>query len=370
MIKLMKSTFYKEEETKQKLCEFILKANKLSMGEKCREFEIAFSKYQGRRFAVLVNSGSSANLALIYSLLKLGKINPGDNVGVSALTWSTNVSPLLQLGLNPVPIDVSLNTLNVSSGNLLETLKTKELKALFITNALGFCGDLDKIVKICEEKNIILLEDNCESLGSVAYGKKLGNFGLSSTFSSFVGHHLSTIEGGLICTDDEKLYEMLVMVRSHGWSRDLPKESAQRLSLLNNIDDFSSKYSFFVPGFNLRPTEITGFIGLEQLNFLNEMNSLRKLNFERFSASTKDNPAIHGLDSKHMDFVSNFAYPLVFKDLQSFEKIKKLFEDSVEIRPIISGSVTKQPFFKDYMAKNGLSYSCPNSEFVHKNGFY
>src|SRR3989338_7190084 len=259
MIKLMKSTFYKEEETKQKLCEFILKANKLSMGEKCREFEIAFSKYQGRRFAVLVNSGSSANLALIYSLLKLGKINPGDNVGVSALTWSTNVSPLLQLGLNPVPIDVSLNTLNVSSGNLLETLKTKELKALFITNALGFCGDLDKIVKICEEKNIILLEDNCESLGSVAYGKKLGNFGLASTFSSFVGHHLSTIEGGMVCTDDEKLYEMLLMVRAHGWDRNLYTKSQKQLRKKEKCDDFYAKYTFYDLAYNARPTEISGF---------------------------------------------------------------------------------------------------------------
>ena len=156
MIKLMKSTFYKEEETKKKLCDFIMQTEKLSMGEKCLEFEKKFSTYQGRKYSVFFNSGSSANFALIYALINLGLIKKGDNVGFSVLTWATNVMPLLQLNLNPIPIDVSLSHLNISSGHLEKSLEKFEKKCLFLTNLLGFCGDLDEIRKICDDKKILL----------------------------------------------------------------------------------------------------------------------------------------------------------------------------------------------------------------------
>src|SRR3989344_932880 len=143
MIKLIKSTFYKEAETKRKLCDFILHADKLSIGQQCRTFEANFAHYQKRKHCVFVNSGSSANLALIQALLNLGKLKKGDPVGFSALTWSTNVMPLIQLGLEPIPIDVELDTLNVSSKKLFAVLKKQPLKALFLTNLLGFCDDID-----------------------------------------------------------------------------------------------------------------------------------------------------------------------------------------------------------------------------------
>src|SRR3989344_712644 len=148
-------------------------------------------------------------------------LNKKDKVGFSALTWATNTMPLIQLDLDPVPIDISLKNLNICSDNLLSILENIQLDALFITNLLGFCGDLDKISGVCNRKNIILIEDNCESLGSTLNDIKLGNFGLASTFSFYVGHHMSTIEGGMVCTDDKSLYEMLLMVRAHGWDRNL-----------------------------------------------------------------------------------------------------------------------------------------------------
>ena len=154
MIKLIKSTFYHEKTTKKALNAFINKAKILSFGEQCELFERNFSQYQQRKHGVFVNSGSSANLAIIQSLLNLGKINPGDKVGFSALTWSTNTMPLLELGLNPIPVDVEINTLNVSSRTFKETLKVHKPKMLFLTNLLGFCDDLDEIVKICKQKNI------------------------------------------------------------------------------------------------------------------------------------------------------------------------------------------------------------------------
>jgi len=190
------------------------------MNKECKKFENNFSKFQKRKYSVFVASGSSANLLLIQSLLNIGELKKGDSVGVSALTWSTNIMPLIQLGLNPVLIDCEIDTVNVS----LRKIRGENIDALFLTNALGFCSDIDEIKKYCEKNKILLIEDNCESLGSEYKGKMFGNFGKASTFSFFVGHHLSTIEGGMVCTDDEELYNNLLIARIHGWSRNLSKE--------------------------------------------------------------------------------------------------------------------------------------------------
>ena len=370
MIKLMKSTFYKEEETKKKLCEFIMKAKKLSMGDKCQEFEKKFSEYQGRKYSVFFNTGSSANFALIHSLVNLGRMKTNKN-GFSALTWPTNVMPSLQHNLNPIPIDISFDHLNISSEKLIQSLKKSDIDFLFITNLLGFCGDLDKIAEVCEKKGIILIEDNCESLGSELNKIKLGNFGMASTFSFFVGHHLSTIEGGMVCTDDEELYHMLQMVRAHGWDRNLPGEKQSKLRRENNITDFYSGYSFYVSAYNFRPTEIQGFIGVEQLKYIDEMNKIRNKNFIEFNGAAQSNPDFYKLDLRHMSFVSNFTYPLICKDSKLFEKYKNKFqENGIEIRPIVGGSIVEQPFFKSYLKNNSLDFQCPNAKKIHEFGFY
>ena len=188
--------------------------------------------------------------------------------------------PIIQIGLNPIPIDIELNTLNISSNKLEEFLKKTSLKVLFLTNLLGFCGDLDKIRKTCKEKKIILLEDNCESLGSVYKGKNTGNFGLASTFSFYVGHHMSTIEGGAVCTDDKELSVMLKMVRAHGWDRNLEKRDQGEIRQKNKIRlDFYGLYSFYDLGYNLRPNEINGFLGNNQLRYIKEINKKRNSNF-------------------------------------------------------------------------------------------
>src|SRR3989338_10474023 len=216
MIKLVKSSFHNERETKKKLADFI------------------FAAKQRRKHAVYVNSGSSANLILIQSLLNLGRLKKGDRVGFSALTWATNIMTLIQLGLVPVAIDCEMKTLNVSPSKLKE--KINDIDALFITNVLGFSDDIVSIARLCTKHGIPLYEDNCESLGSSVAGRLLGNFGEASTFSFYVGHHISTIEGGMVCTDDEDLYHMLVMVRAHGWDRNLPREAQDNLRKINGID--------------------------------------------------------------------------------------------------------------------------------------
>lgn len=364
----MRSTFYHEKETKAKLCAFILAAEKLSMGEMCKKFETGFASWQGRKHAVLFNSGSSANLAVIQALLNLGKLKKGDEVGFSALTWATNVMPLIQLGLVPIPIDVNFSTLNVSSQDMTSVMKNHRLKAFFLTNLLGFCADIAAIEQICKERGVILLEDNCESLGSRCSGRLLGNFSYASTFSSFVGHHVSTIEGGIVCTDDEDMLNMLTMVRAHGWDRNLPAEKQASLRNTWAINDFHGKYSFYVPGYNLRPTEITGFLGVEQLPYLHEITKKRAANFKRFQEAASSNAEVYPLDVNHMEVVSNFAYPLICKDTARFEDYKSAFlSQGVEIRPIVGGSMVEQPFFKRYCLP---SASCPIAKKIHNLGFY
>ena len=363
MIKLMKKTFLNEEETKKELCKFIMGAEQLSMGPKCKQFEKGFAEYQGRKYAALFNSGSSANLALIQALVNMEKLKKGDNIGFSSLTWATNTMPLMQCGLNPIPIDVSPTNLNITSETLLNSLNSgQELKALFITNLLGFCGDLDKIKQICEEKNILLIEDNCESLGSELKNEKLGNFSLASTFSFFVGHHMSTVEGGMVCTDDKELYDMLLMVRAHGWSRELDEERKVELREKHQINPFHDMYIFYTLGYNLRPTEMTGVIGIEQLKYLKENFEKRDKTFKIYHETVKQNPDTQNLDLSHMNFVCNFAYPVIFKDKETIEKYKKKFEGLVEIRPLV-GSITHQPFFKNEI-------SCPNAEELFTLGLY
>lgn len=366
MIKLINSVFYNEDDTRLKLADFILRGEYLSMGKYCKSFEEAFAKKQGRKYAIFVNSGSSANLILIQALLNLGHLKREDKVGISALTWATNVMPLIQLGLTPVPIDCEIDTLNVSQRTL--DMQFPSIGAMFITNALGFSDDLWGIQDYCQRYKILLLEDNCESLGSSVGGKLLGNFGLASTFSTYVGHHLSTVEGGLVCTDDDELHEELLMVREHGWDRGLKQKTQQTLRKQHHIDDFQARYAFYDLAYNVRPTELQGYLGVNQLQYWNKIVSARMFNFHCFQSMTKSNKDIIPLKVSHMDIVSNFAMPVVFKNKGLRDKYKKRFQKAeVEIRPIIAGAINKQPFYKKYISDN---HSYANAELIGNQGFY
>lgn len=369
MIPLMKNAFANEYETKMALAEFIVKAPRLSMDAICFEFERAFAATQGRRHAVLFNSGGSANLALLQALKNLGQLRDGDSVGFSALTWSTNVMPIIQLGLQPVAIDCDPKTLNVMSHNIEDRLAQVDLKALFLTNVLGFAGDLDRIKRLCAERNILLLEDNCEALGTELPEDRTGNFGLASSFSLFVAHHMSTVEGGLICTDDDELQEMLKIVRANGWDRNLT--SAQQLKWRRKFNikgEFEAKYTFYDLGFNMRPTEITGFLGLYQLKFLAENVAKRQNNYLHLAAIVAGNSDLVQLEHGHITLLSNFAYPVLCKTPELRDIYLNQFSGAgVEIRPMIAGNIQKQPFYKKYVAK---LYDLPGTDFIHDCGFY
>lgn len=369
MIKLIKTSFYNEGETKKKLITFLRMAEHLSFGKECEKFEKKFAGFQGRKYCIFVNSGSSANLALIQALLNLRKLKQKDKVGFSALTWSTNVMPLIQLGLEGVPIDVELDTLNVSSRMLLQALKKHKIKVLFLTNLLGFCDDIDEIKRICDKNKIILIEDNCESLGTIYKGKKLGNFGLASTFSFYVGHHMSTIEGGAICTDSPSLAAQLRMVRAHGWDRNLTEKRQLKMRdkfMVNST--FYSRYTFYDLGFNLRPTEINGFIGNTQIAYIDEIVKKRNENFLEFANAIYTNEKYFPINYSHIDFVSNFAVPVICKTQKIRDDLVEKCNGKLEIRPIVGGDITQQPFFKKY-TKNYQS-EIVNARIVHEQGIY
>jgi CDP-4-dehydro-6-deoxyglucose reductase, E1 len=367
MIKLIKSTFYNEKSTKKSLCDFIKKSEQLSIGKQCSDFEKEFSLWQGRKYSVMFNSGSSANLALIQVLINLKKIKPGDSVGFSAVTWATNVMPLITMNLKPVPIDIEKETLNISSKKIKEAYGKNKFKCLFITNLLGFSGDMLEIKKFCNNNSIILIEDNCESLGSEYKNQKLGNFGLASTFSFYVGHHLSTIEGGMVCTDDKDIDSVLRMVRSHGWDRHLSLNEQSELRKKYKVDKFYGKYTFYDIGFNFRPTEIQGFLGLNQLKYLDTMVSKRESNYKKFQKIYSNENFIK-LCTHDLTRVSNFAFPIVCKSEIIKEKYINLADKAgIEVRPIVAGDISKQVFFTKYV--NG-KFDLPNTEYVHKNGFY
>lgn len=370
MIKLIKSTFYKEQLVKKQLKKFIHHANQLSFGKECMTFEDNFLKWQKRKYCVFVNSGSSANLALIQALLNMGKLKRGDYVGFSSLTWSTNVMPLIQLGLKPIPIDIELNTLNISSKKIHAVLKKYPLKAVFITNLLGFCDDIDMIKKICDENKVVLIEDNCESLGTVYKKRLLGNFGLASTFSFYVGHHMSTIEGGAICTDNENLATILRLVRAHGWDRNLSEKHQKKIRTKYKINStFYSRYTFYDLGYNLRPTEINGFVGNLQINYLDEIIKKRRDNFFKMALPIyAQTDKYHPIQYNHIDFLSNFAIPVVCKTKKIRDELVEKCNGKIEIRPIVGGDMTQQPFYSKY--GKGLQFENANASIAHTQGLY
>jgi CDP-6-deoxy-D-xylo-4-hexulose-3-dehydrase len=369
MIPLMKHAFINEHETKRALADFILRADRLSMDKECVAFENKFAQYQGCSDAVLFNSGGSANLAMLQALKNLGRLCDGDYVGFSALTWSTNTMPIIQMGLSPVAIDCELGTMNVTSKNIIDTLQIADLKAVFITNVLGFAGDLNTIRDLCAEKGIILIEDNCEALGTELEGGKTGNFGICSSFSFFVAHHMSTIEGGMVCTNDTELAEMLRIVRANGWDRNLSAKQQIKWRRKYEVkSDFEAKYTFYDLGYNLRPTEITGFLGQYQMQFLEENIDKRENNYLQLEKIMMSNEELFILDRSRIKRLSTFALPVICKTPELRNHYLSRFSGAgIEIRPMIAGNMQRQPFYKKYV---DLMVDLPNTDLIHNNGFY
>jgi CDP-4-dehydro-6-deoxyglucose reductase, E1 len=359
-IPLMRHTFLEEKDAKDVLCSFIRSSDRLSMGAEVNAFEEAFAKWQGRSFCTMVNSGSSANLILLQSLLNMGRIQRGSRIGVSAVTWATNVMPIVQLGCIPVLIDVNKETLNVS----VDTLSSAPaIQCLFLTHLLGFSDAMTSIRDYCESHDILLLEDTCESLGASYAGTKLGNFGLAATFSTFVGHHMSTIEGGMVVTDDAALDAMLKMTRAHGWDRSVSTELQTALRSEWSISEFYAPYTFYTLAYNVRPTELQGVLGQHQLKHIDSANETRRATYAyiRKAVENASHIRIPSIDTPA------FAIPVVCDSEQTRTLlVARCRERGIETRPLVAGNMARQPFFQPYHDGRVL----PAADMLHTHAFY
>ncbi len=343
----------------------VIKSNFFTMGSKVKEFEKKFANYLGRKYAVMTNSGSSANLISIASFFfKNKKLKYKDEVIVPAIGWSTTYSPLQQYGLKIKIVDVNLTDLNINF-ELLKKAITKKTKMIVVVNILGVPCELDKIRKLCKKKNIILFEDNCESLGSEINKKKTGTFGDISTHSFFYSHHISTMEGGMALTDDFETYCILKSIRAHGWARDLPKSKKN----LEIDEKKRNLYKFLYPGYNVRPGELNAAVGLEQLKKLKYLERQRITNWELFYKLFKNSKLFHIQETSCKN--SSFAFTLILKksNVKLKEKIFKILkENKIEYRMITGGCITKHPYINHFDYE--IFKSLPNANKAHKDGFF
>ena len=358
-IDLVKDTI--DSDDIKKLISWLETNPRLTKGDLNVKFEKEWSEWLGKKYSVFVNSGSSANLAALYSLLLSGKLR-NNKIIVPAVSWVTTVTPVVQFGMEPIMCECDEDNLGLNIEHLKQIIKEHDPSSIILVHVLGFPNHMNEIVELCKEHDIRLIEDTCESIGSEYEGKKLGTFGDLSTFSFYFGHHMSTIEGGMISTDDEELYHILLSIRSHGWDRDLPKSKQIELREKYNIGDFRSLYTFYYPGFNLRATDLQAFIGLEQLKKLDLIVKNRNLNYQKYHEGIKNNE--WKINPPKDSFISNFSYPVITKNIK--ELVEKLTENNVECRPLICGSINEHPFWYERYGKQDL----PISKKVHEYGLY
>lgn len=326
------------------LVEWLKTYPRLTKGELTKEFEKKWSEHLGCKYSVYVNSGSSANLAMIATLKYKGKLK-SNKIIVPAVSWSTTVSPVIQLGFEPVFCDCDKDTLGLNPEHLEDLLNIHDVCAVVVVHALGIPAKMKEIKRICKKKKAVLLEDSCESINSMYRGKKTGTFGLMSTFSFYFGHTMSTIEGGMVSTDNEKIYNILLSLRSHGWDRDNSIDVQKKLRKKYNVSEFKSLYTFYYPSFNIRATDLQAFIGLRQLEKLDDMCAYRYGNFIRYNDNIKND--YWKIKQDDLNLEANFAYPIISPKRDKI--VKKLTDNNIECRPLICGNMENQPFCKPYV---------------------
>tara|TARA_X000000950_G_scaffold287430_1_gene399646 strand:+ start:1224 stop:2384 length:1161 start_codon:yes stop_codon:yes gene_type:complete len=345
----------------------VVKSDSYSMGKNVFKFEQEFRKYINRKYCVMVSSGSAANLISIASFFYTKKpmLKKGDEVIVPAVSWSTTYFPLQQFGLKLKFVDINLNTLNYDLKSLKSAV-TKNTKMIVVVNLLGNPNNFNQILKIIENKKIFIFEDNCESLGAEYNNKFTGTFGDIGTFSTYFSHHISTMEGGMVTTDNEELYHILLSLRAHGWTRNLPRKN--HVSNKSN-NWFDESFRFILPGYNVRPIEMSGAIGIKQLEKLPHFLKQRRKNAKIFVDQFKNNS--NYLIQKEIGKSSWFGFSLIINPKSSLRRkdiIKLLDKNKIECRPIVAGNFMKNEVMKyfEYEVHDKLN----NADHLHYNGFF
>ncbi len=345
----------------------VIASDMYTMGKHVEQFETEFAAFVDAKYCLMVNSGSSANLLAIAALFytKQPKLKRGDEVIVPAVSWSTTYYPLYQYGLKLKFVDVDLQTLNFDLEQLQEAI-TENTKMIFAVNLLGNPNDFDAINNLIGTRNILLLEDNCESMGAEYKRKQTGTFGVMGTFSTFFSHHMATMEGGLITTDDEELYHVLISLRAHGWTRHLPKKN----KVSNKSDDlFTESFRFVLPGYNVRPVEMSGAIGVEQLKKLPAFLKHRRANADYFVSLFKDHKDFY--IQKNVDNSSWFGFSLIIKPESNVKRkdiVEKLTKLNIDCRPIVTGDFTKNKVLEYFNYE--VFGEMKNARYLDEHGFF
>ena len=345
----------------------VIDSGKFTMGDLVRKYESDFSEYIGSKYAVMTNSGSSANLVMMAAAKYFSgsQLKDGDSIIVPAVSWSTTYYPIHQLGFEISLVDIDMETLNIDCEEVEKSI-TSNTKCIFAVNLLGNPADLNKLRELAEANNLILFEDNCESLGSKLGNRFSGTFGKAGTFSSFFSHHISTMEGGITVTDDIALYEAMISLRAHGWTRELPMKNSVHNKQGEDWEDY---FRFVLPGYNLRPLELEGALGITQLrkleNFVDQrrknalylMNRAKSFSFFRFQ--------------KEFGYSSWFGFSILLTGpLQGKRKllIESLKTSGIESRPIVAGNFARNPVMKHL--RHSTIPDLPNANFIHENGLF
>ena len=351
-----------EDKDKDYLVDFIRTTERFTQFEKVKQFETAWSQWQGIKFSTYVNSGSSADLIMLDAVKEYYNFEDGAEVLVPAVTWTTNITSVIQTNLKPVFVDVNLNDFSFDYEKL-EKAVTVKTKIILITHLIGIPANINKIKAIAEKHNLIILEDCCESHGATFNGNKIGNFGLASTFSFYWGHHLTTVEGGVICSNNDELNDLFILKRSHGLARELHPSKHQKYK--DKYPEIDFNFLFITHGYNFRNTELHAVLGIEQLKHLDRYISIRNSNHKRYLEIIT--PIKDKLYVVENEGISSFCLPFVFKNQANKVKLKEaLVTKNVETRPIISGNLLVQPCFTQY----GDYKDFTNAQVVQNNGFY
>lgn len=348
----------------------VIESNQFSMGPEVSAFETEFAAQFGSKYAVMVNSGSSANL-LIVAALRFTKndafrLQPGDEIIVPAVSWSTTYYPLTQYGLKLKFVDIDLETLNYDTA-ALETAISDKTRAIMIVNLLGNPNDFDAINAIIGTRNIVMIEDNCESMGATFNGKETGTFGVAGSYSGFFSHHISTMEGGIVVTDDEELYHVMLSLRAHGWTRNLPKFN--HVTGTKSDDPFEESFRFVLPGYNLRPLEMSGALGREQLKKLPNLIEGRRANGALFQKHLGNHERF--MIQKEIGASSWFGFSIVLRDPTTGSRadlVRELVSLGFECRPIVTGNFAKNEVLKyfDYEIHQTLK----NADYIDAHGLF
>ncbi|MTI18561.1 DegT/DnrJ/EryC1/StrS family aminotransferase [Rhodobacteraceae bacterium RKSG542] len=348
----------------------VIASDQYSMGNEVAEFERKFAAFFGSSYAVMVNSGSSANLlmtaALAFTQNSDLRLSRGDEIIVPAVSWSTTYFPLSQYGLHLKFVDVDLATLNYDLAALADAV-SENTRAIMAVNLLGNPNDFTAIKGIIGDRNIILLEDNCESMGATFEGKQAGTLGVMGSYSCFFSHHISTMEGGVVVTDDEELYHVMLALRAHGWTRNLPKFN--KVTGEKSDDPFEESYRFVLPGYNLRPLEMSGALGIEQLEKLPSLIDGRRANAALVQQLLSDHPTFQ--IQKEIGASSWFGFSLIIRpeaNLPRTTVVKELSAAGFECRPIVAGNFANNEVMKylDYSIHQNLK----NADYIDQNGLF